>query len=126
MEYLVFLDSQADGWRLSRERLIRELLSDWPGAALVPEEEMNQTEMRDIGWVCREDGQTVEAWSARSGLGLSLDGDDELAMKVAAWFRGLIPDEIPVHFCDDMYTFSIDVPPGASAVDIARWCEEVA
>jgi hypothetical protein len=81
--------------------------------------------MRDFGWTYVLGDSGIECWSAKSGLGLRLDGDDELAMRFAAWFRGLVPGNTEVTFCDDMYIVHLDVPPGASAEDIARRYSEL-
>jgi hypothetical protein len=118
--YLIFLEADADGWHLERDSLMERLAADWPDAIPVPASEMGITELRDVGWTYLLDGMSIEGWSARSGLGLVLDGADELVMRFAAWFRQLVPSDVELTFCDDGYFVHVNVPSEASAEDIAR------
>jgi hypothetical protein len=116
--YLVFFEETATAWRLNRAELMARLLQDWPAAELVPAEEMGVTPMRDVGWTYAADGADVEGWSAASGVGISLDGDDDLALRFAAWYRRMVPDDVPVTLAGDMGVFSFEIPAGASAEDV--------
>jgi hypothetical protein len=119
--YLVFFETPDGGWRVPRTTLMTRLASDWPGATLVPAAEMGVTSMRDVGWTYAEDDADIEGWSAASGSGISLEGDDDLAARFAAWYRELVPDHITVRFSDAMYSFDLVIPGGASADEVAEW-----
>jgi hypothetical protein len=80
--------------------------------------------MRDLGWQVAQGELAIECWSAKSGLGIEVDGDDQLAMLVAAWYRTVVPEAITVHFSDDMYAAHAEIPPGASADDVQRLYDE--
>jgi hypothetical protein len=120
MRYLIFFETPDGGWRVPRQTVMTRLSSDWPGATLVPAAEMGVTRMRDVGWTYAEDGAGIEGWSAMDGSGISLEGDDELVVRFAAWYRGLVPDTITVRFSDEMYSFDFQVPAGASADELAE------
>jgi hypothetical protein len=73
-----------------------------------------------VGWTYAEDGVGIEGWSAKDGSGISLEGDDELVVRFAAWYRSLAPDTIVGRFSDEMYSFDFPVPAGASADEVAQ------
>jgi hypothetical protein len=122
--YLIYVESLADGWRLDRTDLARKVAEGWPEAVVINPENPGNTEMRDLGWRISQEGLTVECWSAKSGLGIEVDGDDQLAMLVAAWYRDVVPEVITVYFSDNMYAAHMEIPPGASASDIKRLYDE--
>jgi hypothetical protein len=122
--YLIYVDGPAEGWRLDRIDLARRVAQGWPEATVINPEIPGNTEMRDLGWRITQEGLAVECWSAKSGLGVEVDGDDQLAMLVAAWYRDIVPTSITVHFSDDMYAAHIEIPPGASSSDIRRLYSE--
>jgi hypothetical protein len=122
--YLIYVDSPAGGWHLDRMDLARRVVQDWPEAVVINLEIPGNTEMRDLGWRIVQGGLAVECWSAKSGLGIEVDGDDELVMSVAAWYRDIVPTSIAVHFSDHMYAAHMDIPPSASARDIQRLYDE--
>jgi hypothetical protein len=120
MRYLIFFETPDGGWRVPRETLMSRLASDWPGATLVPAAEMGVTSMRDVGWTYAEGEAGIEGWSSTGGEGISLEGDDGLAARFAAWYRGLVPDSIAMTFSDEMYSFDFEVPGRASAEEVAK------
>jgi hypothetical protein len=122
--YLIYVESLADGWRLGRMDLARKVVEGWPEAVVINPENPGNTEIRDLGWRISQEGLTVECWSAKSGLRIEVDGDDQLAMLVAAWYRDVVPEAITVHFSDDMYAAHLEIPPEASASDIKRLYDE--
>lgn len=122
--YLVYVDNPAEGWRLDRIDLLRRVTQDWPEAAVINAETPGNTEMRDLGWRIAQGKLTIECWSAKSGLGIEVDGDDQLAALVAAWYRNVVPVATVVNFSDDMYAAHVEIPPGASAADIQRLYDE--
>jgi hypothetical protein len=122
--YLIYVDSPAEDWHLDRMELARRVTQDWPEAVVINLETPGNTEMRDLGWRIAQGGLAVECWSAKSELGIEVDGDDELIMPIAAWYRNIIPASMSVHFSDHMYAAHIDIPPGASAREIQRLYDE--
>jgi hypothetical protein len=120
MRYLIFFETPDGGWRVPRQTLMTRLSTDWPGATLVPAAEMGVTRQRDVGWTYAEDGADIEGWSATDGSGISLEGDDDLTARFAAWYRSLVPDGITVRFSDEMYSFDVEVPAGASPGEVAE------
>lgn len=122
--YLTYVDRPANDWRLDRVDLMRTVVQDWPEAVIINAGTPGNTEMRDLGWRITQGELAVECWSAKSGLGIELDGDDHLAMMVAAWYRHIVPATMPVHFSDDMYAVHVEIPPEASAVDVQRLYDE--
>ena len=90
MDFAVYFESQPDGWSVRRDDLLARLASDWPDAKLLPPEYQNVTEMGETGWEYVEGEQHAEVWYAASGVGLTLECDDEdLVLRFVAWFRGL-------------------------------------
>ncbi|MFD7537625.1 hypothetical protein [Streptomyces sp. NPDC059819] len=124
--FLTFFEPPADGWHVRRDDLLDRLSREWPDARLVPSAEMGKSEMRDVGWTYDSSEETVECWSAQSGDGISLDGDEGMVVQFVSWFRRLVPREIDVTFCDDMYSFSLMIPPGSSPGDVLRMYSETA
>lgn len=117
--FLVFADGDSE-WRLERDVFRERLLNDWVQARLVPEEAMGKSEMRDLGWHLDLDGREIEGWSSRTVQGITLDGDEDLATRLAAWFRALMPEDTDVTFCDSMYSFDFTIPFGADADEVMR------
>jgi hypothetical protein len=124
MRYLIFFETPDGGWRVPRQTVMTRLSSDWPGATLVPDAEMGVTRMRDVGWTYAEGGADIEGWSAEDGSGISLEGDDDLVARFAAWYRALVPDSLTVTLSDEMYLVVFEVPAGASAEEVARLLAE--
>lgn len=122
--YLIYVDNPAEGWRLDRTDLMHKVTQDWPEASIVNPETPGNTDMRDLGWRVAQGELAIECWSAKSGLGIEVDGDDQLAMLVAAWYRTVVPEAITVHFSDDMYAAHAEIPHGASADDVQRLYDE--
>lgn len=123
--FLTFFEPPADGCHVRRDDLIDRLAREWPDAHLVPSDEMGKSDMRDVGWTYGSGEETVECWSAQNGDGISLDGDERVVALFVSWFRDLVPGEIDVAFCDDMYSFSLVIPSGASPGDVLRMYSEV-
>jgi hypothetical protein len=125
MRFAVYFESQPDGWSVRRDNILARLASDWPDAKLLPPEYQNVTEMGETGWEYAEGEQQIEVWYAGSGVGLTLEGDDEdLVLRFVAWFRGLVRDETSVEFCDASYAFHFPIPAGATLDDVRRlWLE---
>jgi hypothetical protein len=123
--YLMFFEGTPGGLRVPRELLVEHLKCDWPGVRFVPDAEMGQSEMRDVGWYVSDGDEILEGWSSRSGVGITLDGDDELVARFASWYRRLVPEDVEVTFADSGYYGHVVVPPGASAEAILRLYHEV-
>jgi hypothetical protein len=118
--YLMFFEAPTNGWRVGRDVLVENLAARWPTAHLAHDSEMGLTDMRDVGWTYTAGDACVECWSASTGLGVSIEGDDGLASQFAAWYRDLVPGDITIVLCDDMYTFTVEIPAGWPADEIAQ------
>jgi len=122
--YLIYVDNPTEGWRLDRTDLLSRVTQDWPDANVINPDAAGNTKMRDLGWRIARGELTIECWSAKGGLGIEVDGDDELAPLVAAWYRKIVPESAAVSFSDDMYAAHVEIPPGASPADVQRLYDE--
>ncbi|AJP04377.1 hypothetical protein TU94_25855 [Streptomyces cyaneogriseus subsp. noncyanogenus] len=122
MTYLAVFES--DTWRLEREALARALASDWPQAQVkLASSGAGGSEVRDVEWIYRSELGELEGYAHADGQGLYLEGPIEIVADFVVWYRGLVPIEEQIVFCDDSYSFNGVVPPNASKGDIVAIAE---
>lgn len=102
MTYLAVFEDQSRG--VGRSALLAALERDWPSAEI--RERHGSQESRDVVWGYVEEGRELEGYSHADGTCIYLDSPLDLAAKFAIWFRGLVPPDVEVVFCDDGYSFS--------------------
>ncbi len=69
-------------------------------------------------WSYAEDSQELEGYSHVDGTCIYLDSPLGLAARFALWFRGLVPADIDLVFCDDGYSFGGSIETGMSVDDV--------
>lgn len=118
--YLVYASEEDAEWRVDQGELAVFLRRDWPDS------EVQEPTPSDLGadgrgfrWVCRLDGGETEAWLNKEGTCLSIDGDLDGVAELAAWFRGILPQEVEFALCDNSYSFHSVIAYGASAGEIS-------
>ncbi|MEV8549770.1 hypothetical protein AB0L04_08020 [Streptomyces glaucescens] len=122
MTYLAVFES--DTWRLEREVLARALVSDWPQAQVeLASPGLAGSEVRDVSWSYRSASGDLEGYAHSDGRGIYLEGPIELVADFVVWYRGLVPPEEQVIFCDDSYSFDGVVPANATREDIIAIAE---
>lgn len=114
MTYLAVFEDQSSGVR--RADLIAALERDWPSAVI--RERQGSQESRDVVWTYAEGGQELEGYSHVDGTCIYLDSSLEVAARFALWFRGLVPVDVELFFCDDTYSFNGNIEPGMSVEDV--------
>ncbi|MDJ0383205.1 hypothetical protein [Streptomyces sp. G-G2] len=115
MTYLVIFEDQSHG--IQRADLLAALERDWPSVAI--QQRQGVQESRDIVWTFTEAGQELEGYTHRDGTCMYLDSSLGLAARFVLWFRGLVPTDIELFFCDDSYTFNGSIDSGMSLEDVA-------
>jgi hypothetical protein len=113
--YLAVFEDQSRGVR--RSDLIAALERDWPTAVI--SERQGSQESRDVVWAYVEDSQELEGYSHVDGTCIYLDSPLGLAARFALWFRGLVPEDIDLVFCDDGYNFGGSIEEGMSVDDVS-------
>ncbi|MBG0855086.1 hypothetical protein I2W78_25395 [Streptomyces spinoverrucosus] len=117
MTYLAVFES--DTWRLEREVLARALASDWPQVQLkLASPGSPGSEVRDVEWSYQAELGELEGYAHSDGQGIYLEGPIELVADFVVWYRGLVPPEEQVIFCDDSYSFDGVVSTNAVREDI--------
>ncbi|PJI86784.1 hypothetical protein [Luteimicrobium subarcticum] len=124
-EILIFLDDR-EAWSAPRDELARSFLAAVApdGPAPTPAPVSGASDLRDVGWTYPGAVGEVEVWLARGGWGVSVDGSTREALRVALWFRGLVPDDVAVRLTDDGYSFDRELAPGEVLDDLERWYED--
>ncbi|MFI1455892.1 hypothetical protein [Streptomyces roseus] len=102
MTYLAVFEDKSSGVR--QADLIAALERDWP--AVVIHERQGQQESRGVVWTYSEGGQELEGYSHVDGTCIYLDSPLEVAARFAIWFRGLVPADVEMFFCDEGYSFA--------------------
>lgn len=122
MTYLAVFES--DTWRLEREALARALASDWPQAHVeLASPGASGSDVRDVEWNYRSEVGELEGYAHSDGRGIYLEGPIEVVADFVVWYRGLVPAEEQVIFCDDSYSFDGAVPPNAERGDVIAIAE---
>lgn len=114
MTYLAVFEDQSSGVR--RADLIAALERDWPSAVI--RERQGSQESRDVVWTYSEGGQELEGYSHADGTCIYLDSPLEVAARFALWFRGLVPADVELSFCDDSYSFNGIIEPDMAVGDV--------
>jgi hypothetical protein len=128
MNYIAVFDGERNNWALARESLIASLNRDWPDAVL-KQATPAARDARDVWWSYPIAGQLdFEAWAPASGHSLWTNGDLAGSALFCAWYRGLIPGEIEVTFCDNGYNIHFPILASMSSQDIVdeadrQWTE---
>lgn len=120
-DILAFLEDRSS-WQASREYLVSafEEIPDLDASRL----SKGRSEMRDLGWSFEHNGQQVEAWIAREGWGISVDGGPRAGILLAVWFRSVVPAPSVVRISDSMYSFDRELTVGESVEQVQDWYED--
>lgn len=117
MTYLAVFDSES--WHLDNGVLARAAARDWPAAeVLVADPGAPGSEVRAVEVRYASAAGEVEVRSHVDGRCLYLDGPLELVADFVVWYRGLVPSDVDVVFCDDSYGFDGIVAPGAGRDEV--------
>ncbi len=107
--FMVLFDPATTDWRADRAGLTREIRRAWPDAEIDPSM---------VTWTFRDEEGPVESSLHSDGSGVHVDGQLESAVRVAAWFRRMVPPSVDLIFCDIGYNVAVSVPVGAQPSDI--------
>ncbi|MGW1037409.1 hypothetical protein ACWD4Z_35115 [Streptomyces antibioticus] len=122
MTYLAVFES--DTWRLERDALARALASDWPQAQVkLASPGAAGSVVRDVEWTYRSEFGELEGYAHADGQGIYLEGPIEVVADFVVWYRGLVPVDEQIVFCDDLYSFDGVVSSNASRGDIVALAE---
>lgn len=101
---------------MSREDLLASLEVSWPQiqARIDP----GGDDTHDIVWSAQGDSGPIDAYHHRDGTCLYLDGTLDDAAPFAVWYRTLVPPEVELLFCDDSYSFSIQINYEMTAAEL--------
>jgi hypothetical protein len=115
VDHLV-LPPAATTWRIEPADFEASLVTDWPGASVRPA----GADPAYVLWFTLPGPPRVDGALARDGQMLGLDGDLAAVARVAVWFRGLVPPEQPLLFCDPALDGRVELAAGAHADALAR------
>lgn len=123
MTYLAVFES--DSFHLDRDALVRALAQDWPGAeATLAAPGAAGSEVRDVQWSYASAPGKLEGYAHADGRGIYLEGPLETVADFVVWYRGLVPADHEVVFCDDVYSFDGIVPLNARREDVMAIAEQ--
>lgn len=114
MTYLAIFRDENRG--VLRADLLAALERDWPTAVI--RELCGVQESRNIVWTVVEGGQELEGYSHVDGTCIYLDAPLEMAARFVLWFRGLVPADVELFFCDDSYSFNGSIDARMSLGDV--------
>jgi hypothetical protein len=116
--YLTLFDARRETWRLERQVLVEALDRDWSERLLDTGTSPGATDVRDVYWTYSCDDGELELFTNTGATCLYLDGDVRCSAAFAVWYRGLVPTEIEVIFCDEAYTFQALVRVSTTAQEL--------
>lgn len=116
MGFIVGFDDRLYPWRVDSAVLLSAIHAEWPSADINP---APRGTARILSWSFEDNGEGVESYLQRGATSLVVDGRLGAAAKVAAWFRDIVPNAIPLIFCDAGYNVVVDVEPGVSSSELA-------
>lgn len=119
MTYMAVFEDKECGIR--RADLVAALERDWPSAVI--HERRGLQESRAVVWSYADANQELEGYSHVDGTCIYLDSPLELAARFVIWFRGIVPREVELVFCDDSYSFSGIVGVGMSLAEVIEIAE---
>lgn len=117
---MVAADADASRWSIDRDALAAVILDSWPGAAVATD---SARTVRSVVWSVETDDGPGEVYLSAGGMCLYLDVWERYALSLAVAFRGLVPSEMGLVFCDEAYTFDVTVPPGVTVDGLAELME---
>jgi hypothetical protein len=124
VSYLVLV--QGDTWALSRDDLARELRARWPDVVVRdPTDGAIADPARDLEWYVGAGSSRVDGSAHVSGQCIYVDGQNQAVAPVVAWFRQLVPSEQHVTFCDDTYSFDLELDPAATSEWVLNYLESL-
>jgi hypothetical protein len=124
MTYLAVV--QGEGWSLTRDDLVREIRERWPDATVQTADVLSETDpARDVVWHTGTGSERVDGSSHVSGQCIYVDGQNDAVAPVVAWYRQLVPADQEVIFCDDTYSFDLQLEPNVTPASISEYLEQL-
>ena len=124
MTYLAVV--QGDAWSLTRDDLVRELRERWPDATVQMADVSSMADpARDVVWHIGAGLDRVDGSSHVSGQSIYVDGQNDAVAPVVVWYRRLVPADQEVVFCDDVYSFDLQLAPDVTPTAILEYLEQL-
>ena len=118
MTYLAVFDGAPNHYSVSREDLLTGLAASWP--EIQAKIESGRDDTHDIVWSVRGDAGAIDIYHHRDGTCLYMDGALEDAAPFAVWYRTLVPSRVELLFCDDSYSFSVQITCETTVADLVN------
>jgi len=117
---------KGDTWSLNRDDLARELRNRWPDAVvLMADASSGADPARDVVWHTGAGSGRLDGSSHVSGQCIYLEGQNDAVAPAVAWYRRLVPEDQEVIFCDDTYSFDLEVEPDMTPAAILDYLEQL-
>ena len=113
-----FFAISTGGWGIPADEFIRRMRARWP--AVVIREVQEPERAMCLYFDLLMPHSRVDGGLDRAGQSFHFDSDLRDAAQLALWFRSLAPDSVPLVFCDDSMSGSLDLEPGTTEADIYR------
>jgi hypothetical protein len=116
MTFLVLADGDADGWHVDREVLTEAIRARWTDVEI---DSTQRGEAQSILWDFETENGPGEAYLHADGTCLYMDVWQEDAVWLAIAFRELAPTDLDLVFCDEGYTFDVQLRAGATEGELS-------
>ncbi|WP_017582351.1 hypothetical protein [Nocardiopsis valliformis] len=123
MTFLVFVEGDTGGWRVDRKSLTEAVSARWPEVGI---DSTHHSEVRSLLWEFETEHGPGEAYLHQGGTCLYMDVWQEDAVWLAIAFRELAPADLDLVFCDEGYTFDVQLRAGATEADLTDLVDAVA
>ncbi|MFJ9242351.1 hypothetical protein [Streptomyces sp. NPDC101776] len=116
MTFLVWVESDADGWHAEPEALTRAIRARWPEVGV---DSTHRSEVQSVVWEFETENGPGEVYLHETGICLYMDVWEEDAVRLAIAFRELAPADLDLVFCDVGYTFDVPLRAGVAEAELS-------
>ncbi|WP_033823826.1 hypothetical protein [Kitasatospora sp. MBT63] len=120
-KFMVFVEGEADGWRVDREALTVAIRGRWVGVEI---DSTHHSEARSFCWAFETEDGPGEAYLHEDGTCLYLDLWQDDAVWLAVVFHRLAPAGLDLVFCDEGYNFDVRLRSEATDAELIKLMTE--
>jgi hypothetical protein len=113
--FVVFVDGDADGWRVDHGALTSAIRAGWGEVEI---DSMPRSEVRAFHWRFETEDGVGEVDLHKKGTCLYMNVAETDAVRLAVLFRRLAPAGLDLVFCDEGYTFDVQLDSEASDAEL--------
>ncbi len=118
---MVFVEGEADGWRVDREALTSAIRDRWADVEIAP---THHSAARSFCWSFQTQDGPGEVYLHEDDAGIYMDVLQDDAVWMAVVFRRLTPVSLDLVFCDEGYNFDIRLRSETSDAELIQLMNE--